>query len=121
MKYMLATFAAIGLALMLSIGSVGPAEAKHKCGHKGRVCKPLTTTQVKCQKHAISVVEWATGAFGVGTKRAQAKARVSWQTAATIKYGVAYGNWYNALGAHFNCKRNIGKATCMAIAKPCKG
>lgn len=120
MKYLLAAIATAGLALMLSIGTVGPAEAKHKCGHKGRVCKPVTTTQVKCQKLALSVTESATGAFGVGTKRAQAKARSSWEVVAMAKYGAAYGNWYKALGAHFNCKRNLAKATCMAIAKPCK-
>ena len=121
MKTMLAAIAALGLALMLSMGTAGTAEAKHKCGHKGRICKPVTTTKVKCQKAVVTATEWATGAFGVGTKKAQAKARTSWEIAASLKYGAAYGHWGNALGAHFACKHNLAKATCTAIAKPCKG
>ncbi len=120
MKYMLAAFAAIGLALMLSLGSVGPAEAKHKCGHKGRVCKPLTTTQVKCQKHAISVTEFGDGCVWRRHQAGAGEGAGLVGDRCELKYGAAYGNWYNALGAHFNCKRNIGKATCMAIAKACK-
>lgn len=119
MKSLFAVAAAAGVALALTMGSAGPVEAKHKCGHK-RICKPLTTTKVRCQKTSLSATATGTGAFGLGTRRAQAKARAAWEDAAAARYGTIYADWSNALGAHFDCKRNLSKATCTAIAKPCR-
>ena len=120
MKLILAALDGAGVAVVLTIGSIETAEARHKCGHKGRKCAAVTTSIVKCQKSTVSATATGVGAFGVGTKRAQVNARNYWETLASAKYGSAYGNWWRALGASFDCRRTLAKATCTAIARPCK-